>query len=47
MLNKKNLLTLGIIHSKVFFPRNRFHAVAVTSLKGENQILFKSIQQTV
>ena len=28
---------------KGFFPRNWFHAVAVTSLEGENQILFKSI----
>ena len=30
-----------------FLPRNWFHAVAVTSLEGENQILFKSIQQMV
>ena len=28
-----------------FLPRNWFHAVAVTSVEGENQILFKSIQQ--
>ena len=32
---------------KGFLPRNWFHAVAVTSLEGENQILFKSIQQMV
>ena len=32
---------------KGFPPRNWFHAVAVTSLEGENQILFKSIQQMV
>ena len=47
MLKKKNSLTLVIVHSKVFFLRNWFHAVAVTSLEGENQILFKSIQQMV
>ena len=32
---------------KGFLPLNWFHAVAVTSLGGENQILFKSIQQMV
>ena len=30
-----------------FLPRNWSYAVAVTSLEGENQILFKSIQQMV
>ena len=32
---------------KGFLPRNWFRSVAVTSLEGENQILFKSIQQMV
>ena len=32
---------------KGFFPRNWIHSVAVTSLEGENQILFKSVQQMV
>ena len=46
-MKKKNSLTFDIVHSKVFFPHNWFHAVAVTFSEGENQILFKSTQQMV
>ena len=46
-VKKERFTTFGYCTFKGFFPRNWFHAVAVTSSEGENQILFKSIQQMV
>ena len=46
-VKEEKFTSFGYRTFKDFFPRNWFHAVTATSLEGENQILFKSIQQTV
>ena len=46
-VKEEKFTNFGYQTFKGFFPRNWFHAVAVTSSEGENQILFKSIQQMV
>ena len=42
-IKEEKFTNFGYRTFKGFFSRNWFQAVAVTSLEGENQILFKSI----
>ena len=46
-VKEEKFTNFGYRTIKGFFPRNLFHAIAVTSFEGKNQILFKSTQQMV